>query len=404
MKEYLRVLKNRSFTLLFLGQWVSNLGSSINYIGVTWIVMELTSQLSNVGLVLILMKIPTIIIGPFAGVWADRLNKKHIIVFCDLIRGILSLALLFFIDVKAIYIVILIQGVFDVFFHPALYGLTPAIVEKEDLVTANSIVTIAGDMSSLIGPSIAGILIANFGISSVFLINGISFIVSGISEIFIRYKDKKMDFKKVEKESFFISFKDGIEYILTKPLIQFVIIFFAITSIAFGSFNMLYTSYLTEELSLTPEVYGWSMTIFSIGSLIGSFLIAKIPPKFSELKIIVVGMGLYGLSHILFSIDNGILYTFITFASCGLIAAIINIAYGVYLQKHVDVEKLGRVFSIDLAIGNLILILSMAITGFLGNLMFSHLLIKVYGCFLIILSTIGYLICKNKKSKFNIEI
>ncbi|WP_250674694.1 MFS transporter [Paraclostridium ghonii] len=403
MKEYLRILKNRNFTLLFLGQWVSSLGSSINYIGITWIVMKLTNQISDLGNVLILMKVPTIIIGPFAGVWVDRLNKKHIIIFCDLIRGILSLTLLFSVKVKIIYVVILIQSIFDVFFNPALYGLTPQIVKKEELVSANALIVMAGKISLLIGPCIAGVLIAKFGVSSVFLINGISFIISGISEMFINYKHKKINGIEVEKEKFFVSFKDGIEYILRKPLIQFVIIFFATTSIAFGSFNMLYTSYLTEELSFNAQAYGWAMTVFGVGSLVGSFLIGKVSVKLPELKIIVVGMGLYGMNHVIFSMCNGKIAILIAFACCGLIAAIINIAYGVYLQKYVDVEKLGRVFSIDLAIGNLILILSMGITGFLGDLIPIHIIIKTYGCFLIVLSMIGYLIWKNKISISSIE-
>lgn len=403
MKEYLRILKNRNFTLLFLGQWVSSLGSSINYIGITWIVMKLTNQISDLGNVLILMKVPTIIIGPFAGVYADRLNKKHIIIFCDLIRGILSLTLLFSVKVKIIYVVILIQSIFDVFFNPSLYGLTPNIVRKEELVSANALIVMAGKISLLIGPCVAGVLIAKFGVSSVFLINGISFIISGISEMFINYKHKKINGIEVEKEKFFVSFKDGIEYILRKPLIQFVIIFFAITSIAFGSFNMLYTSYLTGELSFNAQAYGWAMTVFGVGSLVGSFLIGKVSVKLPELKIIVVGMGLYGMNHVIFSMCNGRISIFISFACCGFIAAIINIAYGVYLQKYVDVEKLGRVFSIDLAIGNLILILSMGITGFLGDLIPIHIIIKTYGCFLIVLSIIGYLIWKNKISISSIE-
>ncbi|GAA0704997.1 MFS transporter [Paraclostridium ghonii] len=403
MKEYLRILKNRNFTLLFLGQWVSTLGSSINYIGITWIVMKLTNRISDLGTVLILMKVPTIIIGPFAGVWADRLNKKHIIIFCDLIRGILSLTLLFFVKVEAIYLVILIQSIFDVFFNPALYGLTPQIVKKEELVSANALIVMAGKISLLIGPCVAGVLIAKFGASSIFLINGISFIISGISEMFINYKHKKINSTEIEKEKFFVSFKEGIEYILRKPLIQFVIIFFAITSIAFGSFNMLYTSYLTEELSFNAQAYGGAMTVFGVGSLVGSFLIGKVSTKLPELKIIVVGMGVYGFSHVILSMCNGRISIFISFACCGLIAAIINIAYGVYLQRYVDVEKLGRVFSIDLAIGNLILILSMGITGFLGDLIPIHIIIKTYGCFLIVLSIIGYLIWKSKISISSIE-
>lgn len=401
MGKYREVLKNKNFLLLFIGQWVSELGSNINYLGLTWLVLNVSGDLRSLGLMFVLLQLPSVMIGPFAGVWVDRLNKKHIIVISDFARGILSIMVFFITKLEIIYAVVFISSIFDVFFRPSISGILPKIVKKEELFMANAASTSAYKISKLIGPSLGGLLIGVMGAPIVFLLNGLSFIFSGVLEIFITYEHFSK--KVIVETGFFEELKEGLDYVLSKKIIKFVVVFFAIASFAFGPCGMLNASYMQKELLMNASQYGFAMTLFGFGSLAGVVILSKFEKYISEMNIMVLGIGVYGICYAIFGMAKSLPLVLICFVLTGVLATMINISYGVYLQKNVDEDKLGRVFSIDMALGNSVVLASIFITGLIGNYVSSSMLIVYYGAMLLAISCAAYWYWINSGVQAHIE-
>ncbi|SCY99997.1 MFS transporter [Alkaliphilus peptidifermentans] len=381
MSKYIKMLRNKNFSLLFWGQGVSEIGSFINYIGLTWLVLNATGEILKLSMLLIFLKLPSIIIGPLAGVWVDRWNKKMIIISSDIIRGILSILLVFTGNINIIYLIVLTQGIFDVFFSPAIRSLVPKLVNKEDLMTANSMTTSVNQLATLIGPAIGGVLVGLFGTYIVFIVNGISFLISALFEMFITIpKEEKSEC--IKSNSFKEDLVEGFNYISKSKLISFIIIFFAIASLPFGAIPILNIAHI-QSLGFSPETYGFITAVFSLGLLSGALLIGALDNKLNEVTMIVLGIGGFGISYISFAMLNYLLLMIAFVFICGIFLSMVNIAYGVYLQKNVEASKLGRVFSIDMAIGNIILLLSMVFTGLLADKVGAYIL--MIGCGILML-------------------
>lgn len=394
--QLLSLLKNKDFLILFLGQFISKMGSAINTIGLSLCVLKFDNPVLGMGTLSLLLTIPWIIVGPIAGVFADRYSKKQTIIVCDIIRGLLSLALFFTQDIVLFYLIVFLMTIFDVIFSPAISGFLPFVVDKDELESANSIYSGSGQLAYLIGPAIGGILVASFGVTMVFVVNAISYILSGISEMFIvsnGYIKKEKD----EKISAFLEMIQGFVYAKKHTTIVFIILFFAAASAVFGGFPILCSNYIVNELGASDQVYGIFMSIKSIGSMIGALLLPKALNRIKELPMMILGTGIYGGLFILFSAWRWIPYSVVIYFSIGFIVSFINVSYGIFLQKNVDKEYIGRVFSLDMSLSNLTMVISIVFVTFTGNFLGTQNLMIMYAVAVIFISLIGLLIMKKLK-------
>lgn len=393
MRDYIRLLKNKNMALIFYGQWVSNMGSSINILGLSWFILNFNGKASDLAALLFFRFLPSILVGPLAGTFVDRMNKKMIIVFSDILNGILSFMLILSKDITSIYLIVTLQSVINVFFSPAIRSLYPQIVEKKDLARANALNAISFRVSMLAGPLVGGLLLGSLGVTIIFFINGLSFLISAFSELFITYEDINKD---KEKSHIMSDFKDGFTYIRSHKKIKFVIIFFAFMSLTGGGWRTLYTSLLKLELQVTPYEFGLITALMGCGSILGAFLVAKIQKKSAPIQVMMYGSLLYAITYLIMGFATTLIILSLVFIFCGIFAAFINIGCDVYLQTEVDRDYLGRVFSLDIAIGNLVLVISLLLTGFLGNLYLPSLLLKAYAGLTLLILSLFIMTGKNK--------
>ncbi|MGL4914087.1 MAG: MFS transporter [Romboutsia sp.] len=394
--QLLNLLKKKDFSILFIGQFISKMGSSINAIGLSLYVLKFDNPILGMGTLSLLFAIPWIIFGPIAGVFADRYSKKQIIIACDITRGLLSIILFFTQDIVLFYSIVFLMTIFDVIFSPAISSFLPLVVNKDDLESANSIYSGSGELAYLIGPAIGGILVASLGVRVVFVLNSISYILSGISEMFI-VSSGYINKDKHEKVSTFLEMKQGFIYAKSHNDIVFIILFFAGISAVLGGIPTLCSNYIVNELGTSEQVYGIFISIKSIGSMIGALLLPKVLSKIKELPVMIWSTGIYGGLYVLFSIWAGIPYYMIIYFSIGVITSFINVTYGIFLQKNVDKEYIGRVFSFDMSLSNFTMITSILFTTFAGNFLGTQNLIIIYATTIVAISLIGLLAMKNLK-------
>lgn len=396
INQLFNLLKRKDFSMLFLGQFISKMGSSISTIGLSLCVLKFDNPILGMGTLSLLLTIPWIVFGPFAGVFADRYPKKYIIIVCDIIRGLLSITLIFTQDIVLFYLIVFSMTIFDVIFSPAISGFLPFVVDKDELEGANSIYSGSGQLAYLIGPAIGGILVASFGVTMVFIVNTISYILSGISEFFIiSYGYIKKE--KKEKKSAFLEMRQGFIYTKKHDTIVFIILFFASASAVFGGLPILCSNYIVNELGASDQVYGIFMSIKSFGSMIGALILPKALKRVKELPMMILGSGIYGVLFILFSALEWIPYSVVIFFSMGLIISFINVSYGIFLQKNVDKEYIGRVFSLDMSLSNFTMIISIVFVTFNGNVLRTQNLMIMYADAMIFISLIGLVVMKKLK-------
>lgn len=221
---------NTNLILLLFGRVVSDIGSSIQMLILPLYIIDIGGSAATIGLSTFLSLMPIMLAYPFAGVMGDRLNRKYIMVGADAFSAIfvLILALKSYLGHMNLVMLLTVQGfvaLFYGFFDPATKGMIPGLVESDKLAKTNAKVATLRIMSGMIAPLVAVALYTRYGITLLFLINGISFLVSALSESMIKYKH-------VGKKSIagikgvFLDLKDGIMFIRNAVLIKRLSIFF----------------------------------------------------------------------------------------------------------------------------------------------------------------------------------
>ncbi|KPU27606.1 hypothetical protein TR13x_03485 [Caloranaerobacter sp. TR13] len=409
VKSKSNILRNRNFMLLIIGKIVSNVGNSLHNAAVAWYIMSLVGEKSAgffMGIFGMCSLIPFIIFGPISGVFVDKVDRKKIIVGTDFIRGglILLLALLSYFNVLNIWIlfgITAISAFFATFFNPAVSATIPNIVEEKDLHKANSLDGMSLQLSWIVGVAISGFLYYWIGIFGIFIVNGISFIISGISETFINIPPIKRDMNNINKNewSFWKDFKEGIVFLKGQKAIVVLLGFALIINFLFNPiFQIVFPKTIKFTLNLTAKENGILSSAFPIGAIIGMFILSILPSREKYYMFMINGIIADGLIMMLFGIPL-IFFKFSFISSFGVYAiflflililgivnALVNVPINTTFQKIVPDEFRGRFFGILNTLSQGIVPLGLAALGYISDKLASSTIFIISG---IIVSLLG---------------
>lgn len=357
---------NTNFMLLMLGRIVSDLGTGVQAVVMPLYIIDAGGSAATVGLFTFLSLVPALIIYPFAGVFGDRHNRKSIMVGSDLSSGVVILALAFCsyrgkMNIVLLLSVQVIASLLYGFFDPATKGMLPQLVEKEKLIKANSTVATLRTLTGLLSPVIGTVLYVNLGITALFLINSISFLISGGCEIFIKYKHVKRE-SAAGTPGFGADLSDGFRFILRNEIIRKLCIFFLIIfTVIQPVFTVILPLFFRTKLNYTDTQYGYLQMVFILGALLGSILVGTVFGKHKEVsKPLFIGcstlMGtLLAFSVLLFPTSLSVLgkgtvlyYVLLSIVLCILSTAcmLISVPVQTFIQKVTPNEYMSRMFSI----------------------------------------------------------
>jgi MFS family permease len=274
-------LFNKNFTLLWQGQLVSLLGAQAYSIAMMFWIKHQTGSATLMGLVMMVSQLPAVLLGPISGVFVDRYSRWKIIVGSDLIRGFVTLTLASLvlaspdehkIIIVALFTVGLISSTVAAFFNPAIAASIPELVPSEKLATANSMHAFSYQASNTVGMGIGGVLFRIMGASTLFFIDGITYIFSAISEMFIKipqtFPDEKTDAKNTLNR-LLDDIKEGILFIWQNRGMRHL--FFTFTLLNFFLVpGMVLTPFFVEDyLMTTSDWYGFITGGYGFGTIIG---------------------------------------------------------------------------------------------------------------------------------------
>lgn len=268
---------NKNFILLLQGQAVSSLGDALYSVIVGLWVYEITGSAKIMSVVFAAASITRLIFFPFAGYIVDHYNRRNIVIFCDALRGILMLLIgvytLFHPTSGVAFLILysIISALCSSVFNPSANTLLLSAVSKDNFVRANSFYYMSTYVVDIIGQGIAGVIFVIFGAPVMFMIDGITFLLSAFSEIFIS-KDISV-VKNTERTKFSESALAGIKYIMGNKGVLYSIIVAFVFNFAFGAVRVLLVPWLS---AYGEEYYGIYCAFQSVGTLIGTGILSMV--------------------------------------------------------------------------------------------------------------------------------
>lgn len=405
--------RNRDFMLLIVGKIVSNIGNALFQVAVIWHIMSIVSE-SESGMALAIFSacsaIPLVIFAPFTGVIADKMNRKVAIVGSDICRGILLLLLIVannysFYPLTSLYVTVFIMMFFSTLFSSAVTAVIPNVVPESQLMKANAINGVVLQLMYVIGAALAGFIYSWVGMNGILLIDGVTFILSGVSELFIRIPSVKRSLT-VAKQSFMQDFKDGLKYMMNKKMMLHLgLVAIVLNFLANPLFAVLLPKIVKYDLARSAADFGILESFFSVGAIIGMLIITRIP-KFDSYfgfvfkSLFIQSIAIGSLAIPAFLAVSGIISSqvgFIMMISIALVMAVmnafVNVPIQTLFQTLVDDEMRGRFNGMFLTIVQGLVPVGLALYGMLSVSISNWLLVLITGGLLIV-TTLSMLFSK----------
>ncbi len=349
LKTILRALESRNYRLFFAGQAISLIGTWMTQIATIWLVYRLTNSALLLGFVGFSSQIPSFLIAPFGGIFVDRWNRHRILITTQLLAMLQSLALAVLaltgiINIWHIIVLSLFQGCITAFDAPARQAFVTELVEKkENLANAIALNSSIFNGARLVGPAIAGLLIASVGTGVCFLIDGLSYIAVIAGLLAMRLKPRKIT---LQTANVWQRLKEGFNYAFGFPPIRSILLLLALFSFMGMPYSILIPIFATKILNGGAETLGFLMAAAGVGALIGGIYLSSRQSVVGLGKVIAFSPAIFGTGLIIFSLSRVLWLSLLMMLIIGF-GAILQIASSnTILQTIVDDDKRGRLMSL----------------------------------------------------------
>lgn len=370
-------LKERSFRMLFAGQIFSDFGNWLDLIALT-VLLVYHWQLGPeaVATLMITIAVPNVLLGPLLSVWADRLPKRTLMIFCDLSRVFLVVGFVFAPNLYVLLPLVFLRAAMGAMFYPARQAAVRKTVSEDQLTEAISLSELVTRGSQILAPMLGGLAMTWSGPQSVFWVEAGFLLLSALclTQLPAMHNDVQATAAQEQKKSSFWSeFKEGLQHIRASRMLLLAMAFLTITLFIVFFFDGL-ISVWTRELELGESGLGLIISGIGTGMVLGTIVAGQWnkwknnPMRTMAAAGVMMGvmttvLGLGGLGVIEW---NAILWAGV-FALIGFGAAVINVPFGYVLQTETPVELIGRVSGVLNAVSSGAMILSPALAAMLAN-------------------------------------
>jgi MFS family permease len=343
-----RALRHRNYKLFFSGQLISLIGTWMQSLAMGWLVYRLTNSAFMLGVIGFSSQIPTFFLSPFAGVFLDRWNKHKVIIVTQTLSMLQALILAYLVlsgSVQIWYLILLnvFIGLVNGFDIPARQSFIVEMIEdREDLGNAIALNSSMFNAARLVGPSIAGLLIAALGEGVCFLINGFSYIAVIISLLAMRINYVKLS---SEHKQILHGLKEGFKYAWNFIPIRSILSMIALLSLAGMPYTVLMPVFAREILKGGAHTLGFMVGAIGVGALSGALYLASRKTVRGLGKVIAIGAVSFGAGLILFSFSYNLIFSLIMLIVTGMSMMIHMASCNTILQTIVDDKMRGRVMS-----------------------------------------------------------
>jgi MFS family permease len=345
----MRALQHRNYRLFFAGQTLSLIGTWMQQIAMSWLVYRVTGSALLLGVVGFAGQIPTFVLAPLAGVLADRWNKHRVLLWTQslsmLQAAVLTILILgHLVQVWHIIALSVFIGVVNAFDIPARQSfLIEMIDRREDLGNAIALNSSMMNGTRLIGPSIAGVLIATLGEGICFLLNAVSYLAVLVALLAMRVKPKK---PVSTKHSILHELREGIFYAYRFAPIRAILLLIGLVSLTGIPYTVLLPVFARDILHGGANTFGFLMAAAGVGAFTSAILLASRKSVVGLGKIIPIAAVIFGLAVASFAFSRSLWLSLVLLfiAGLGMMAQIAS--SNTILQTLVDDDKRGRIMSL----------------------------------------------------------
>lgn len=407
MKKFADVLKSRNFFLLWLGQIISQMGDRLGQMAlVAFVYLRAPGSAMDMAKILSFTIIPVFLIGPVAGAYVDRWDRRKTMYVCDFLRAVLifviPLLLFYSENIVPIYVIIFLAFSLGRFFVPAKLSIVPELVKNKNLLIANSLINTTGMIAAILGFGVSGVIVEWLGARSGFYLNSLGYLISGALIFRIAKKHPAhhgniniavKEIAEAIRKSVFAEIKDGAIYFLKNKEIRFTAwMVFALWA-ALGSTYVVIIVFVQKTLHSATKDLGLLVMFLGIGLFVGSFIYGKFGQRLSHFKAIFSSLLLSGAMLIAFSVmvhryPNFIVAAFFAFL-LGMVISPIMIASNTIVHNASSSSILGKIFSSLEIVMHLGFLIFMFISSILSEKFTPFIILLITGSAIMLLGVIN---------------
>jgi MFS family permease len=336
------LLRNSRFLRLWIGQGTSFVGDAVSMIALVVLVVEVTGSASAVGGALVARLLPTIA-SPLAGVIADRVDRRAVLVASDLARAVLVLGLVFARDLATIYVLVFLMGLARTLFNPTIRAAFPSVVGGGDLIRANAIISGTFSVSETAGPALGGLLVATVGVDAAFMLDAVTYLVSAAMLAITPLARPQRD---EVGAGFGEDLKAGFTY-LAGARVPLAIVLGAFLTVLTINITIPAEVFLAKEIFKAGNAgYGLLVGLWGGGMVLGSALIVAVGDRVRLLPFYFIGVFVSALALVGVGLSPTFVFALGALVVAGVANGTENVTTDTILQKRVPDAFLGRVFSV----------------------------------------------------------
>ncbi len=400
MSEYAKVLRNRNFFLLWLGQIVSQLGDRLDQMALLGLIyLKAPGSPMQIAKIMSFTILPVFVVGPLAGVYVDRWDKRRTMYVCDFLRAaiVLTIPLFFFHNSNLLPLYAVIFVIFGIgrFFVPAKMAILPELVEKKQLLMANTLANMTGMIAAVAGFGVSGLLVEWIGPKSGFFLDSLSFAFSAGLIFFIytgargRMREHAVshpvrEMEEIFKKTVLQELKESWQYVLKNKHIRFTLGLIFSLSAALGALYVVMIVFVQKTLHSATKDLGLLIVFLGAGLFLGSVVYGRFGSRISHYRMIFISLVSAGIVLIIFAFTLQRYPFFNVAASLALLLGLsispIMIASNTIIHKVSDSQMRGKVFSAVEIIMHAGFLIFMLLSSKIAERLPEVFIISVIGC------------------------
>ncbi|HZN16639.1 MAG TPA: MFS transporter [Micromonosporaceae bacterium] len=372
---------NPNWHRLWFGQAVSLIGDFVfNTTVVLWVATVIAAGQSwapaAVGGVLIAAAAPILLVGPVAGVYVDRWDRRRIMLATDLLRAAFIAVLLVVplfgtawpvgLQLTLVYAMVALASAASQFFNPARFAILAATIPPQDRARAFGLTSATASTTAVVGPPLAAPLLFSVGVQWALLVNVASFLASYAAVRLVKVAPEASRMG-ADKPGFWPELREGLRFFLGNRVLVAIVAAVCVYMFAAGAINVLDVFFVSENLHADPSWLGTLNAAFGVGSIAGALLASRLAAKLGEARVFGYGVALMGLVVAVYSRTTSLPVAIVVLALAGVPLAVVNVMLGPLVLRATPQALLGRVNAVMNPTVYLASILSMAVAGFLAS-------------------------------------
>ena len=352
--SYSALFRNRSFSSLWVSQVVSQSGDAIFDVALLWLVLVTTGSTALVGVTQAAVLLPNVFAAPIAGVYADRLNRRNLMIASNIFQGAVTavISVLYVTSALGFSLLVLLVLVLYTgtqFFTAANTAIIPRIVSKENLGAANGLFMLSTSANQLASYAAGGVVLATVGAGASITYDSLTFFFAAAMLTFVaksygqtRENGAAKGTQRQDGSGFWKEFREGLSFVRRSRIFLELIVFGFLVNFFGGSLSVLFAPYVKVWLHGGPLIYGFILAAFALGMVVGSIAIGKVQFRGYVGKLLFFGVAVLGVLMVLAGLVTSIPYALIIMSAAGVMSAVLNLPIQVLVQTQVPGEILGR--------------------------------------------------------------